>query len=322
MTDRVKDSIVRWLDEAGMAMGGVARERRDALLELESAIYDRVDEKTRSGQVPEEAVQDVLDALGDPAQIGSSYLPVRPLVEPHQTRPFLFNLAALFAVHFLIVIGASVTGVDVSLPLVPIEPIADPASLLQLLGRAGRTLMFDAGLLLCVFAIVPRLGRLLRVSSVRRTIRRRVESAFFLGLVLVVLNFFRDNLLALYLTTKAGTTIVPLVGPGIVDNIILLNLWLGLAIAREVGYVLRGEQRWTLALDVVSNIAGLFCLLRMVATKRMVDLAAAHEALGARADTLGSVLNSAFTLLALATAALLAARLVRRSFRLAIAHGT
>ena len=40
------------------------------------------------------------------------------------------------------------------------------------------------------------------------------------------------------------------------------------------------------------------------------------------ADTLGSVLNTAFTVLALATAALLAARLVRRGFRLAIAHGS
>ena len=50
----------------------------------------------------------------------------------------------------------------------------------------------------------------------------------------------------------------------------------------------------------------------------MVDLSPAHEALGTSVDSLGGVLNMAFTVIALATAALLATRLVRRGFRLAL----
>ena len=55
-------------------------------------------------------VIDVLDAMGNPAEVGNSYAPERPLLAPHQTRPFLINLVVLFAVHFLLVIGASVAG--------------------------------------------------------------------------------------------------------------------------------------------------------------------------------------------------------------------
>lgn len=318
MTDQSKERVGRWLDEAGMAMGGVPSERRDALLELETTIYDRIDEKTRAGVVPDEAVQDVLDAMGDPAEIGSSYLPSRPLLAPHLTRPFLFNLIALFSVHFLVVVGASVTGHLISVPVVPIQPVEDPTSLLQLLARAAQTLFFDAGLLLCVFALVPRVGRIFRVRGAPRSSRRRIEMAFFLGLVLIVLDFLRDNLLALYLTSEAGTAVVPLVGPGVVQNLLLLNLWLGLALTREIAYALKGDRRWTISLDLVSNAVGVFCLLRIVATKRLVDLSPAHEALGTSTDTLGGVLNAAFTVIALVTAALLAARIVRRGFRLAL----
>jgi hypothetical protein len=320
MTKQVKETVGRWLDEAATAMGGDRRSRRDALLELETAIYDRVEERTQAGQIPDEAVQDVLDALGDPAEVASSYAPVRPLLPPHRTRPYLINLVALFSVHFMLVIGATVAGRPLLMPPFEIGPVADP-KLWALLLRAVHTLVFDAGLLLGVFAIVPRLGRVLHVATVRPVARRCIENAFFLTLVLVVVDFSRDTLLALYVATEAGTATFPLVGPGIVDNLVWLNVWLGLAIARELSYARLGERTATLALDVVSNVAGLFCLLRIVASKRLVDLAAAHPILGPKADLVGGVLNMAFMLIALATAALLTARLVRRGFRLALLHG-
>jgi hypothetical protein len=299
-------------------MGGQARERRDALLELETAIYDQIDERVDSGEIPEEAVQDVLDALGDPAEVGSQYMPQPPLLAPHQTRPFLVNLVALFSVHFLLVIGASVSGHAFSVPPIRIDPIANPKMVLPLLARALETLLFDAGLLLCVFALVPRLGRLLRVKTVRPNARRCIEGAFFLTLVLVVVNFLRDNMLALYVPTNLGTQQLPLVGPAVVANLFWINAWLGLAVARELLYAWRGERKATITLDVVSNAVGILCLLRVVAARAIVDLAPAQEALGESAESLGALLNTALTLLALATAAILATRLVRRGFRLAL----
>ncbi|MFI5402828.1 MAG: permease prefix domain 1-containing protein, partial [Planctomycetota bacterium] len=82
MTGATEDKVQRWLDEAATAMGGKPEGRRDALLELEATILDKVDERTRAGQVPAEAIKDVLDALGDPAEVGSTFLPPAPLLPP------------------------------------------------------------------------------------------------------------------------------------------------------------------------------------------------------------------------------------------------
>jgi hypothetical protein len=152
--------------------------------------------------------------------------------------------------------------------------------------------------------------------GVRPDARRCYTGAAFLALVLAVANFFRDNLLALYLPGPDGVTQIPFTGPGIVDNLPLLNVWIATAIVRELMYAQRGERRFTLVLDLVSNLFGLFCLLRIVATGRLVDLSLAQEVLGVNADGVGALLNTVFVLLALVTAAILAGRLVRRAWRL------
>jgi hypothetical protein len=313
MSEPVQEAVRQWLDEAATSMGGQPSRRRDVLLELETTILDRVDEKTRSGQVPEEAVRDVLEMMGDP---------IEPLIEPHQTRPFVLQTAVVFAAHFLLVIGATIADHELALGPLRIGPISDAKSILEVVARAAKTLLFDVGAVLCVYALVPRLGQFLRFPrvslAVRTDARRNIEGACFLALVMVVLNFFRDNLLALYLPDGDGVLQIPFVGPGIVDNLLLLNLWLGASVVREIVYARIGERKHSLILDVVSNAVGLYCLLRIVATRRLVDLSRAQEALGTAADGIGAVLNTVFVLLALLTAAMLAARAVRRVYRLAL----
>ncbi|MHC4341488.1 MAG: HAAS signaling domain-containing protein [Planctomycetota bacterium] len=324
MTRKVEEVVHLWLDEAATAMGGDAAHRGDVLLELETTIYDRIEERTATGQIPAEAVRDVLDAMGDPAEVASSFVPVRPLVAIHQTRPFLVNLVVIFAVHFLLVIGASVAGQELAVPPLRITPIENAKNVLELLARALDTLLFDAGLLLCLFAVVPRLTRIFRFPraalTVRPKVRRCYEISCFLALVFMVLNFFRDTLLAIYIPSESGTAIIPLVGPGIAENLLFFNAWILLAIGRELAYANFGESKRTLWLDIASNAAGLFCLLRIVATKHLVDLSPAREALGAATDGFTAVLNTTFTLLALAAAAMLAARVVRRALRLTLLH--
>lgn len=325
MSGQVRDIVHRWLDEAGSAMGGDAARRRDALLELETTIYERIEDRTRGGELPEEIVHDVLQMMGDPTQVGSDIQPMRPIVAPQQTRSFFAYTLILFAVHVLLVIGATVADRTFAIPPVRIHPIEDPKNILLFVGRLVETVVFDAGVVLCAFLVFGRLGLIVRFPraalAVRQDRRRSIESACFLALVLVVVDFFRDNLLALYLRSPEGTTQVPLVGPGIVDNLLLINVWLGLAIVRDLLYAWKGERKKTLALDVVASVAGLYCLLRMIATEHLVDLGQATDSLGTTADGVGALLNTSFTLIALGAAALLAARVVRRSFRLALFRG-
>jgi len=317
---QVPEAVQQWLDEAATAMGGGAKSRHDVLLELETNILDRVEERTTRGQIPDEAVRDVLDAMGDPVEVGSSFIPVRPLIAPERTRPYLFHTAVLFVMHFLVVVGATVLDRELALGPLRVLPLSNARNALELLGRAVATLLFDAGAVLVVYAVLPRLGAFIRFPRlglrVRPDGRRSMQGACFLALVLVVANFFRDNLFALYVPDGDGILQIPFVGPGIVDNLLLLNLWIGSAIVRDLLYAKQGETRFTLMVDVVSNVFGLFCLLRIVATGRLVVLSApALEALDASADSMAAVLNTVFVLLALMTATMLAARAVRRAWR-------
>ena len=319
MNKPAQDAVRDWLDAAATAMGGGAERRRDALLELETTIYDRVDERTRGGQVPEEAVRDVLEILGDPAQVGSSFAPVRPLIAPHQTRGFILHTVMVFAVHFLLVIGATVADRGLAVGPLRIHPIADPTNFLSLLARAAGTLVFHAGAVMSVYALLPRLSRIVRFPrsalAARTDPRPSVESAIFFGLLLVALNVFRDDLFALYVDTGHGVSQLPFAGHGIVDNLLLLNLWLGVALGKELLVARLGERRWTLAADLLTQGLGVFALLRIAATERMVELAGAEEVLKG-ADSIGALLNSVFVVLAMVGAAMLAARGVRLAFRL------
>jgi len=187
------------------------------------------------------------------------------------------------------------------------------------------TLFFDIGLLLCFFALMPRLQRMMKFPRtsliVRPNLRRNIETACFFALVLVVFNWFRNDLFALYVPGGDGTQSIPFLGRGFSDNLVLFNVWIGVAIVRELLYSRFGESRTTLGVDVASNLLGLACLLGMVASRDLVNFAASAEQLSDTARSLDALLNSAFTVLAVLAAAVIAARLVYRAFRLCMIRG-
>ncbi|MEE8104027.1 MAG: permease prefix domain 1-containing protein [Planctomycetota bacterium] len=312
--------VQRWLDEADAAMSGDSESRRDVLMELQSAIMDRVDERTDKGAKPDEALDTVLQDMGDPGEIGSSFLPAPILIGSHQTRPFMINTALLFAAHFVLVIGATVAGKSMGPGDLSVSPVANP-SLISMFTRALTTLLFDAGLMLGLFALTPRLARTFRLPrlalAVRPDRRRCFEGAAFVALVLIAVNFLRHDLLALYIPTTDGARQVPIVGTGIQHNLLFLNVWLILVVARDLLYGQLGEKRWTLWFDLVTCATGLFALLRVMAADSLIDLSGAQEALGPSADGIGAVLNQVFYLITFVGAALLATRVMRRTVRLA-----
>ena len=321
MSPTTNAAVHQWIEEAGAAMGGGVAERREALLELESTIYEKVEEQTSGGVAENEAVGKVLASLGSASAMGHACIPQTPVIRAELTRSFFMWTWALFAVHFVLIIAATMAGRDFALPPLHFRPI-EQQNALELFARALEVLLFDAGLMMLIFVCRDRLGGLLpsRTAPLRdREPRRHFESAAFMALVLIVANFLRDNLLALYLRDGTGMIQVPLLGEGFTDNLVLFNVWLVLACARELWYGFRGENRRTLLLDIGVRAIGVFCLLRIVASQRIVDLAGAQESLGPNADTVAALLNTAFSLIALVAAATIAVEIVRRAFRLRLA---
>ncbi len=319
-----RETVQRWLDEAGAAMGGDPGRRRDALLELETTIWERLDERT-DGEPTDADVNFVLAALGEPTEVGSSCLPAAPLVPAHQTRTFVLHVAIVFTVHFLLVVGATLANAPFGPAPLRVAPIADSGNVLELIGRMFVTLVFDVGLVLVAYVSLRRVQRMVRFPHADIAVRpkrwRCYQTAAFFALVLVVFNSFRDRLFAMYVTTDNGIVGYPLTGAGLLANIALLNIWLVAAIAREVFYGTLGERRVTLILDVVARGAGLYVLLRIVATRELIDLGSVRELLGPQVEAIGGFLNATFGLIALIAAAMMAAALVRRVFRLALIRG-
>jgi len=318
MTNATRDVVHSWVEEAAGSMGGGTAERRDALLELESTIHEKIDDRTSTGEQEEQATRSVLDSLGDPRAMGHAFMPQRPLLRAELSRSFMLWTWALFAVHFVLIIGATLAGRELALPPLRIGPI-EHRSVFELFARTLEVLLFDAGAMLSVFVLRDRVGNFARVRfAARRAVaqpRRHFTNAAFLCLVLVVANFLRDNLIALYVKDGDGTLQIPLIGTGFTNNLVLFNAWILLTIARECLYGWRRETRGALLLDVLTRAIGIFCLLRIVATRELVDITGAQEMLGPNADTVAALLNSAFSLIALCAAAVIAVELVRRVFR-------
>ena len=318
MTRATEDVIHQWIEEAGAAMGGDVAERREALLELESTIYEKVEEQTRAGVKEDAAVDTVLRSLGDATVMGHACIPQRPIIRPELSRSFFMWTWAMFAVHYVLIIAATMAGREFAVPPLHFRPIEQQGAF-GFFARALEVLLFDAGLMMIVFVMRDRLGGLVRMpraSARAQNPRRHFESAAFMALVLIVANFLRDNLLALYVDSGDITIQVPLLGAGFTDNLLLFNVWLLLACAREIWYGFKGESRKALLLDIVVRAIGVFCLLRIVATQRLVDFTGAQESMGPNAETVGALLNTGFSLIALATAAMIAVEIVRRAFRL------
>jgi len=215
MTHSTRDTVHHWIEEAAGSMGGQATERREALMELESTIYEKIDERTAQGETEDEATRSVLDSLGDPRALGHAFMPQHPLLRPELTRSFLLWTWGLFAVHFVLVIGATLAGRDLALPPLRISPM-EHSSVFQMFARTLEVLLFDAGAMLAVFVLWDRIGHRARITFTKRRHtgepRHHFSNAAFLALVLVVANFLRDNLIALYIKNGTGTMQIPLIG--------------------------------------------------------------------------------------------------------------
>ena len=123
MSPATNDAIHKWIDEAGAAMGGAAAERKEALLELESTIYERLDEQTNAGVEEGAAVESVLDSLGSATEMGHACMPQTPIIRPELSRSFFMFTWALFAVHFVLIIAATMAGREFALPPLHFRPI-------------------------------------------------------------------------------------------------------------------------------------------------------------------------------------------------------
>ena len=243
-----------YLDEVAAHLGRSAG-RREMLLELRSAILDRA-EDIGEGTATAEAIEQALRGFGDPFEVAAAYAGERYLIGPRLYRHFWIYTGFVFAAHLVMIVVASVAQADFELFPVSVGHVAPPFSILGVVAVAIQALLMDIGLMVLIFGVAGRVRRTVRLPSMAFRVdtepRRTVTRAVLTVLVLILLNFLRDDLFIVWVENHAH----PLFSPTFAGLLPFLNAFLLLIVVREIAYAVLGERRWLVAADGFLSLAG------------------------------------------------------------------
>lgn len=243
-----------YLDEVAAHLGP-RRGRRDLIMELRSAILDRAEESA-GGAPDRDAIRQAMSRMGQPAEVALAYAGERYLIGPRYYRAFLTYTGLVFAIHLVMILIATVTEVGIEIFPISVMRIAHPHSFLNLLFVAAQALLLDIGLMVVIFSLVTRFQRNVRIPKIAFRVpvglRFSLTRALLAGLVLLLLNVFRDQLFVVVAEGEAH----PFFTASFVAVLPWLNAFLALVIAREIAYAFLGERRALVAADALLSAAG------------------------------------------------------------------
>ncbi len=308
------DILDHYLDEVSAHLGR-KRDKEEELRELRAGILDRA-EAIGNGHADVQAIRTALESFGDPAEVAMSYTGEKYLIPPRLYRTFVTYTGILFAIHLVMILAA--TAMDAAIRVFPIIAlrVARTDSILSLLFVVSQALLMDIGLMVVLFSLAARGGRTLRTPRlafrVHSGARVSVTRAIFAVLILLILNFFRDDLFFVVadgtrhpLFTKAFTACLP-----------AINIYLLLIILREMTFARLGERKWLVLADAVLSAAGAALMIWLLT--RPTFLVFPHqinEAIGTTLLTLNQLLAKILKLLLIAFTAVFTVEAAKRLFR-------
>ena len=307
--------LERYLDEVSAHLGRSSDKRED-LAELRAAILDRAEE-VGEGKTSAVAIRSSIEALGDPAEVALSYSGARFLIAPHLYRSFVTYTGILFAIHLVMLLAA--TAMDAAIEVFPVHAfrVAHTDSLLSLLFVMSQALFMDIGLMVVMFTIAARGRRTLRSPRLAfRThfgTRVSVTRAIFAVLVLIILNFFRDQLFFVVADGEPH----PLFTPAFASCLPPISIYLLLVVLREMAFARLGEKKALVLVDALLSAAGAALMIWLLT--RPTFLAFPHqinEAIGSTLPTLNQLLSKILKLLLIAFSAAFTVEAAKRLFRL------
>lgn len=268
------DLINRYIEEVGRFLP--RRLRADVQQELRSTLEDSLEGRLAgSEETDAEAAQvELLEELGHPEELAASYLPEpRYLIGPRLYPGFQLTMRiCLLVLAGILLVGVVANAGDEGRSQTSFFTVA-----LALLDDYLTTALTLLGIVVFNFAVIERFAPppvMLREWDPRSLpeiedpdrisgIGQGVKLAF-LGLALVVVNFFPDRMGA-FVTIGEQSGWVPLTGPAFNQNLWLLNLALGLDLLLNL--VVWRKGRWrpkTRWLDFGTTLIWVLLLYRLV----------------------------------------------------------
>jgi hypothetical protein len=305
----------RYIEEISAHLGRM-RGKQEELRELRSAILDRAEE-SGEGEVSKESMQAAIKSLGDPAEVALSYAGKKYLIAPRLYRTFVTYTGILFAIHIVMILTA--TAMDAAIRVFPVMAlrVAQPNSFGSLLFVVSQALFMDIGLMVVLFTIAARSGRTLRAPSLafrsHSGTRVSIARAIFAVLVLLILNFLRDELF--FVVAQSGRN--PLFTEAFGSCLPPINIYLLVVILREMAFARLGERKWLVFLDALLSAAGAALMIWLLTRPTFLAFPQqVNEAMGSTMFTLNQILSKILKLLLIAFAAAFTVEAAKRLFRL------
>lgn len=293
------------------------RESGDILMELESAVLDRVDDIARDERrAPlDDDFRRAIAEIGEPESIAASYTPGRYVVAPEAFRAFTFHFGLVFIVHLILIGIATAVQRAFHVGLFAIAPVG-PHGLLSVLAAGVQAGLIDLGLVTGLHAVAGSLQRRFSAATssfaVEAAPRQAVGRLTLAILVAVLLNVFRDDV---FVVVSGGRT-YPLFTPWTGEVMPLITLLLVLAAAKELAYAMLGERRATVGADALHGAAAVALLLYLMRGDPLMAVPPV-EGLELFREPVNAFLAQLGTLVLAATALMMGAKTLRRCIRLA-----
>lgn len=233
--------------------------RQNVLEELRRNLTDYVAELTAQGIDEEEAQQQALDELGDPTTLAAEYGGGRVIIPATNYHIFKAAVITLMAVHLVSTILATVFGIDVSLVILR-APNLQNMPVPHVLWTLATQALADIGIVTLFFwwlnISLPRHlgGRRIRI----RMIEAKPHWAGLVGplVLLGVVNFWRDDVLALYTLRDGVWEHVPILNSQFVQYYLWpINAVLVLSLAVHTLKVLSGPTATTAGVEFIYRLA-------------------------------------------------------------------
>lgn len=293
------------------------RDSGDILMELESAVLDRVDDLARQAdRDPEEGdFRRAISEIGAPETVAASYAPSRYLIAPEAFRSFVLHTGLVFVVHLVLIGIATSISRDFHMGLFRIEPVGSNG-IVSVLAASIHAGLIDLGLVTGVYAVAGALHRGIHegassfaVDVAPRQSLGRLVLAILIALLLAV---FRDDVFVVFSGDRAYPLFTSFAG----EVISLITLLLVLAAGKEALYAAFGERKATVLADALHGALGVALLLYLLRGDPLMQVPGI-EGLEAFREPVNSFLSQLGTLVLAAGALLMGAKTLRRFVRVA-----
>jgi len=210
---------------------------------------------------------------------------------------------------------ATATGTGIEVFPLSIVKLERPHTLLNLFSAAMQALLMDIGLMVVIFAGIGRVQSTRRLPTVafRIPVGTRISStrAVLALLVIVLLNFFRDDL---FIVVFEGR-VEPLFTVAFAKNLLWLNLLLLLVIARETAYTFLGERRWIVLADGLVSVYGIALMIWFLTQSPFIAVPKEVNAPSTAMLTLNDLMHKSMQLIYIAFAIVFAVAATKRVIR-------